>query len=172
MVVFVLLAAFILRTFLIQPFVVEGQSMEPSFHNQEYLILEKISYRLHGAKRGDIVIFQAPASSEVDYIKRVIGLPGETIKILKNSVYINGNKMNEPYLNENVKTLINQDPDMTLERTLGPNEYFVLGDNREHSSDSREFGAIDKSVMVGKVWISVFPWQYLEVVPHQQYGLR
>jgi len=170
-IVFVLLAAFLIRYFLIQPFVVEGQSMEPNFHNNEYLVVNKLSYRIGEPKRGDIIIFQAPSAPQFDYIKRVIALPGETVKISNNKIYINNKPIDEKYLDGSEKTLINQDPNMSLERIVGPNEYFVLGDNREHSSDSREFGIVSKSLIVGKVFVSVYPWNYFGLIPHQQYSL-
>ena len=168
---FVLLAAFIIRTFLIQPFVVEGQSMEPNFHNQEYLIVEKVLYRLNDPKRGDVIIFQAPSNPDFDYIKRIIALPGEKIKIVNNSVYVNNIKINESYLDKNELTLINQNENSILERVMGPNEYFVLGDNREHSSDSREFGALPKSKIIGHVWVTVYPWKNFGTVSAENYGL-
>jgi len=169
-VTFVLLAAFLIRYFLIQPFVVEGQSMEPNFHNQEYLIVEKVSYKIHEPERGNVIIFRAPSNPEYDYIKRIIALPGETVKIENNTIYINGVKVEENYLDTNETTLVGQDEKMTLERTLGPNEYFVLGDNREHSSDSREFGLLEKSEIIGKVWVSVFPWSYFGFIPQPTYS--
>jgi len=167
---FVLLAAFLIRYFLIQPFVVEGQSMEPNFHNSEYLIVEKVSYRFSEPKRGDVIIFKAPSNPDLDYIKRIIALPGETIKITDNVIYVNGTAIKEKYIPSNDLTLINQDENSSLEKTLGPDEFFVLGDNREHSSDSREFGILDRSKIIGKVWVVVYPWNNLEIIPHQQYS--
>ena len=166
---FVLLAAFLIRYFVIQPFVVEGQSMEPNFHDKEYLVVEKLSYKLGTPKRGDVIIFQAPNNPQFDYIKRIIALPGETIKIGNNTILVNGKDLDEAYLSKDEKTLISQDPKMSLERMLSENEYFVLGDNRDHSSDSREFGILDSSLIIGKVWISVFPWQYFGAIPRPSY---
>jgi signal peptidase I len=168
-VTFVLLAAFIIRYFLIQPFVVEGQSMEPNFHNNEYLVVEKVSSHFAQYKRGDVVVFKSPTNPDLDYIKRIIAVPGETIKITNNKIYINGTQIDEDYIPSGDLTLIDQDNKMILEKTLGPNEYFVLGDNREHSSDSREFGVLDKSSIVGKVWITVYPWNNFGIIAHPQY---
>jgi len=168
---FVLLAAFIIRYFLIQPFVVEGQSMEPNFHNNEYLIVEKVSYRFHQPKRGEVIIFKAPNNPQFDYIKRIIGLPGETIKISNSNVYVNDIRLDESYLTAAEKTYLTQDPKITIERSLGQDEFFVLGDNRTHSSDSREFGALNKSNIIGRVWVSVYPWNNFGTIPSQQYGL-
>lgn len=167
---FVLLTAFVIRFFIIQPFVVEGQSMEPNFHNQEYLIVQKISYKISQPKRGDVIIFKAPNNPGYDYIKRIIALPGDNIKIEKNSVYINGKKINESYLAANELTLVGQNENLALEKTIGPNEFFVLGDNRQHSSDSREFGPLDKSNIIGKVWVTVYPWSNFGVIKNPVYN--
>ena len=167
---FVLLAAFLIRFFLIQPFVVEGQSMEPNFHNQEYLIVEKVSYKIGEPHRGDVVIFKAPSNPDYDYIKRVIALPGETIKIANNTIYINGHAIDETYLAPDELTTVSYDPKMTLERTLGENEFFVLGDNRDHSSDSREFGVLTKDKIIGKVFVTVYPWSNFGLLPHPEYN--
>lgn len=169
MVVFVLLAAFILRSFLIQPFVVDGQSMEPNFQNQEYLIVEKLSYKLHQPQRGDVIVFRAPSNPEYDYIKRIIALPGETVTVKMGQIYINGNELEENYLSKGEKTLIGSDEKMTLERTLGANEYFVLGDNRDHSSDSREFGVLAEKMIIGRAWVSVYPWEFFGTIKNPQY---
>lgn len=164
-----LLVAFVMRFFIFQPFVVEGQSMEPNFHNNEYLLVQKLSYRLNNPQRGDVIIFQAPTNLQSDYIKRVIALPGETVKIVNNKIYVNGTQITEDYLPKNDLTLINQDPNLELEQTMGANQYFVLGDNREHSSDSREFGVVDKSLIIGKVFVTVYPWQYFSFLPKVSY---
>lgn len=168
---FVLLAAFLIRYFLIQPFVVEGQSMEPNFHNNEYLVVEKVSYRFGEPKRGDVVIFKAPTNPDLDYIKRIIAVPGETIKIANNKIYINGVQISEEYIPSSDLTLVSQDNTTIMEKILGTNEYFVLGDNREHSSDSREFGILEKSLIIGKVWVTVFPWNNFGIIPHPEYGM-
>lgn len=169
-IIIVLVAAFVIRFFLIQPFVVEGISMEPNFSDKEYLIVNKLSYYVSQPKRGDVVVFAAPNNPKVDYIKRIIGLPGENIKIQNNTIYINGQKLDEFYLENEEKTLISQDPKFILERQLGQDEYFALGDNRDHSSDSRDWGILPKTNIIGKAWVSVYPWELFGLIKKPQYG--
>lgn len=169
-VVIVLVAAFIIRFFLVQPFVVEGVSMKPNFVDKEYLIVNKLSYQLHEPKRGDVTIFVAPNQPQYDYIKRIIGLPGETVKINDGTVFINGQKIKEQYLADGEKTLVGQDSKFTLERQLGTSEYFVMGDNRDHSSDSREWGVLPKDNIIGKAWVSVYPWELFGLIQTPEYN--
>lgn len=153
---FVLIIFFVLRYFLIQPFVVDGNSMEPNFHDKEYLLIEKISYRFHNPKRGDVIIFQPP-NRNVYYIKRVIGLPGEKI-VIDNQVMIynkqnpSGIVLEEPYLKRFERT------EGAISKTLQDGEYFVMGDNRGNSSDSREFGILPRKNVSGRVFITIFPF--------------
>lgn len=155
-VAFILLVFFITRYFLIQPFVVDGSSMEPDFHDKEYLLIDKLSYKFKAPRRGDVIIFHPPNRS-VFYIKRIIGLPGEKIVISENQVFIynkqnlGGIEITEPYLKTSTNTLGN------ISQTLKDGEYFVLGDNRENSSDSREFGVLPKGNIAGRVFLTVFP---------------
>jgi len=136
---------------------VQGASMEPNFHNKEYILTDKISYRFNSPKRGDVVIFRAPKNRELDYIKRIIGLPRERIKIADGKVFINGQKLNESYLKENVIT--NNGPFLPAgkEFLIPENEYIVLGDNRPYSSDSREWGTVVKEDIIGKAWLKYWP---------------
>lgn len=135
--------------FLVQPHRVKGESMLPNFKDGELLLVEKVSYRVYPPSRGDVIVFKAPGAREVDFIKRIIGLPHETIKIDNGSVYINNKKLAEPY--ELQQTLGN------TEVKLGDNEFFVLGDNRGGSTDSRVFGPIKKSTIEGKAWFVYWP---------------
>ena len=105
-VIFVLLMAFLIRFFVFQPFVVQGVSMEPNLHDSQYLIVDRFSYRIGNPERGDVIIFQAPGNEQVDYIKRVIGLPGETVEITDNQITINGQLIEEKYLPTDFQTLI------------------------------------------------------------------
>jgi len=153
---FVLIVFFVVRYFLIQPFVVDGNSMEPNFHDKEYLLIEKVSYHFHEPRRGDVIIFQPP-NRNIYYIKRIIGLPGEKIVINHNvTIYnkknSNGVVLNEPYLSPYSST------GGEISQTLQNDEYFVLGDNRENSSDSREFGILPRKNISGKVFITIFPF--------------
>ena len=151
-----------LRYFVIQPFFVLGASMEPTFDNNDYLIIDELSYELGDPKRGDVVVFKYPYDTSQYYIKRIIGLPGEIVEfkdgrvMIKNKDNPDGFFVDEPYL-ENAKETFGGGP-----VTLGYNEYFVLGDNRVASSDSRRWGALKTEFMVGKVLVRVFPFNNFE----------
>lgn len=175
----VMMIAFSIRYFIIQPFVVDGDSMLPNFVNNEYLIAEKISYDFREPSRGDVVIFRYPKNPEVIYIKRVIGLPGESIEIKNGKVFISstGNEqfeLTENYLSKTTKTRSysegqNSD-DFKLQ--LKDKEFFVLGDNRDHSSDSREWGVLPKGNIIGRVWITVTPLDRFKFFTHEVYNLN
>jgi signal peptidase I len=160
--VIVFLIAFSIRYFLVQPFIVEGNSMLPNFVDQEYLLAEKISYIIGQPKRGDVVIFKPPANPSQNYIKRIIGLPGETVEISESEVKIingdhpKGKSLGEEYIPKNTITRPLNNNDKTSV-TLGDNQYFVLGDNREHSSDSREWGLLPKVNIIGRAWLTIKP---------------
>jgi signal peptidase I len=166
--VVVLVVAVALRYFAIQPYVVDGESMMPTYENKEYIIAEKISYMVGEPKRGDVVVFKYPKNPTVNYIKRIIALPGETIKIssdritIKNLQNPDGFTLDEEYIPQNFKTLVFENNGV-LEKTLGENEYFVLGDNREHSSDSREWGVLPKSDISGRAWVTLFPFDRIGI---------
>lgn len=147
------------RYFLIQPFYVKGASMEPSFYDHEYLIIDEITYRFREPERGEIVVFKYPKRPSEYYIKRVIGLPGETVEVADGNVYVYTADTNrkvqleETYLSEGADTIGG-----TLSKvTLGTDEYYVLGDNRSHSKDSRSFGAVKDSFIVGRVLFRGWP---------------
>lgn len=156
----VFIIAFVLRYFVVQPYIVDGESMMPNYVNNEYLLAEKVSYLFNAPQRGDVVVFRYPKNPSVNYIKRIIGLPGETVTIdendniiVTNKDYPNGTIIKESYIPAGVKT--NPPDNKTYSITLGNNEYFVLGDNREHSSDSREWGVLPKSNISGRSWLSI-----------------
>lgn len=154
-----------IRYFIIQPFVVEGASMEPNFHNFDYLIIDEISYRFNEPQRGDIVVFKNPENKKEYFIKRVIGLPSETVKIQDGKVYVK--KVNsEEFLELNEDTYLASDlKTMSVgeETILSHDEYFVLGDNRPNSRDSRYFGAVDESLITGKVFLRGFPFNRIKL---------
>jgi len=150
----VVFLALIIRLFVVQPFIVEGQSMLPTFNNSDYLITEKVSYSLRSPQRGEVIIFHPPDNPSVNYIKRLVGLPGDTIEIKNQNVYVNSQKINEPYLTSNEQTNV-VTKDLFLK--LKENEYFVLGDNRNHSRDSRETGPVPRSSIVSRVWVRLLP---------------
>lgn len=139
-----------IRLFLVQPFYVEGASMEPNFYQNEYLIIDEISYRFNAEKRGEVIIFKNPKDTKAYFIKRVIGLPGETISIDNGKVFIDGEMLDEPYI-EHFSS------DVHAAVTLGDNEYFVMGDNRTNSLDSRQLGPIHEDYIIGRVWIRGWP---------------
>jgi len=151
----IVILAFVIRVFIIQPFIVEGESMEPTFKTKDYLITEKVSYRFRPPQRGEVVIFNPPDRSTENYIKRIIGLPGDQIEIKEGNIYVNKEKLIEPYLNSIDKTLVSQKEGYTT--VLKDDEYFVMGDNRSHSRDSREIGSIPKQNVVSKVWFRLLP---------------
>jgi len=170
-IVIVVLVAFFIRYFIFQPFVVDGYSMEPNFYNNEYLLVNKLSYRLSEPKRGDVIVFQAPNNPQYDYIKRIIGLPGDEITIKEGIVYLNGSFLDEKYLEADTQTNLTNINKSTLKITLGEDEYFVMGDNRDHSSDSRQFGALSADHIIGKAWFNVYPLEYFGTIQSPKYSL-
>ncbi|MFZ4648588.1 MAG: signal peptidase I [Patescibacteria group bacterium] len=151
-----------IRYFLIIPFYVKGESMVPNFHDREYLIVDEISYRFREPQRGEIIVFRYPKNPQEYFIKRVIGLPGESVSFKEDGVYIYNNekpegfKINESYLPTGIETLPNSySADEKVK--IGDKQYIVLGDNRMFSMDSRAFGPIDKSFVVGKVLLRGLP---------------
>ncbi len=162
----VLVLAFIIKAFLIQTFIIDGSSMEPNFHNNEYLIVDKLSYHFSQPQRGDVDIIIPPDDVTKDYIKRIVGLPGDTVVIKNGSVFINNKKLVEPYLKAGEQTLINDNINDEMTLKLKSNQYFVLGDNRTNSRDSRFIGPIPKGNIIGKTLLVVFPTKNFEVVNH------
>jgi len=148
-----------IRYFIFQPFFVQGMSMEPNFHNGDYLIVDEITYRFMDPQRGEVVVFKYPKSPTQRYIKRIIGLPEETINIKEGQISI---------INQN-GTWILDESDYLLEAytggeikvSLSKDEYFVLGDNRAFSSDSRRWGALSREFIVGKVYLRAWPFTAL-----------
>lgn len=161
--------AFLIRFFLIQPFYVSGQSMEPTFENNQYIIVDQVSYRFRTPKRGDVVVFKYPRNVAFSFIKRIVGLPGETVSIHNGDVTIfndkhpNGIKLDEDY--------IAMQTSQEVRRTLKEDEFFVLGDNRSNSSDSRHWGALPRHLIIGKVWVVLYPFSDFQTVPVPAYGM-
>jgi len=152
------------RYYLVQPFYVKGQSMEPNFHDNEYLIINEISYRLNLPERGDIIVFKYPKNPSEFYIKRIIGLPGETIKIKDNQIIIfNAENPGGKILDENAYLAPGTETAGNLSVTLNDNEYYVLGDNRASSKDSRYFGPVDKKYIIGRTWLRGWPFDRIKV---------
>lgn len=161
--------------FLVQPHQIRGISMVPTFIDREYVLTDKVTYRFAKPERGDIIVFQAPKNHEQDFIKRIIALPGEKIKIQNGNVYIynsqnqNGIKLNEPYISDPF-TAPNEFAKDGEIITLGENEYFVMGDNRPHSSDSRVWGPVTREEIVGRAWLRYWPLNKMKLIPGINYG--
>jgi signal peptidase I len=144
-----LILALVVHLFLAQATVVFGQSMEPNLHASQRLIVDKLSYRLHPPQRDDIVVVDLPEMEEM-LVKRVVALPGETVEVRRGIVYVNGEAIPEDYPHDMIEY------DMAP-LTLGPLNYFVMGDNRGNSNDSRAFGPITRREIVGRVWLRYWP---------------
>lgn len=152
-----LILAGLVRYFLVQPFFVDGASMEPNFEDGEYLLIDEISYYFKPIQRGEVIVFHYPLDTSKYYIKRVIGLPNETVEIKNSKVAVYNNEnpegffISENYLPREGTTVGD------VKKKLGRNEYFVLGDNRSASSDSRQWGTLPKNDIVGRVWLRAWP---------------
>jgi signal peptidase I len=139
---------------------IDGSSMEPNLHDGEYVIVNRVVYHLHQPQRGDIIVFKREGTRE--FIKRVIGLPGDTVEVRAGHVFVNGTALTEPY--------IAQPPGYVMEpRKIAQGEYFVLGDNRNNSSDSHNWGTVLFGVIDGKAWVTYWPPKDWGVVPHYSY---
>lgn len=160
------LAIFVIAyLFLFQPHQVRGNSMYPNFHDKDYLLTDKVSYRLGQPKSGDVVIFMAPKNEEYDYIKRVIGIPGDKVEITQDyKVKLNTQILDESYLPSDYQTFGGSFLEVGKVVTVPPDEYFVLGDNRNHSSDSRDWGFVPKSNIIGKAWFRYWPLNQMGLV--------
>ena len=138
--------------------VVRGSSMTPGIHDGDRILVDHLSYVLGDVRRGDVAVLRCPLDPSLDYIKRVIGLPGDRVRIEGGVVWVNGDRIPEPYLLE-------PDCRTSLDLTVAPDHFFVLGDNRPHSSDSREFGEVPRQYLRGRVEVRVWPPARAGVVP-------
>jgi len=144
-----------IRVFVVSPFIVDGESMHPTFRNLDYLVVDELVYNFRSPERGDVIVFRYPNNPSIFYIKRIIGLPGDTVSIDHGVVTIatgDGDNLalNEPYL-------VNEDATYTKNVTLNQDEYFVMGDNRPNSSDSRVWGALPAKDIIGRVDLRLLP---------------
>lgn len=154
-----------IRYFLIQPFYVKGASMDPNFFDGDYLIVDEISYRLSVPERGDVIIFRYPLDQSQFFIKRIIGLPGETIKIEDGNIFVkNENIEIKEFVLDESSYLENIFTAGSVEMSLGGDEYFVLGDNRNASSDSRRWGAVKKDYIIGRAWVRAWPFNRVKIL--------
>lgn len=164
--IFLVLAVIVvlpIRLFVAQPFVVEGESMAPTFDSGDYLIVDELSYHLHTPERGDAIVFRYPGNPKVFYIKRIIGLPGDTVSITEGVVTItkaDGSTLtlDEPYV-------VDEDATYTQSTVVGAEEYFVMGDNRPKSSDSRVWGLLPEKNIMGKAFLRLLPVSEIGVNP-------
>lgn len=153
------------RIFVAQPFIVSGESMSNTFQPREYLIVDQLTYRRAVPERGDVVIFKYPLDTSVYFVKRVIGLPGETVRIDQGVVTVQGAsssvpvRLDEPYVSSQARV------QKRIEITLESDEYFVLGDNRKESSDSRVWGPLQQKYIVGRAFARVFPITRMSIWP-------
>ncbi len=156
-----------IRTFVFQPFIVKGASMEPNFHSGDYLVIDELSYFLRQPERGEVVVFHFPGNPSQRYIKRVIGLPGERVEIKEGKIAIYKPGSKEPIFLDESKYLPSRDAaEREAVATLGPKEYFVLGDNRAFSSDSRNWGSLPRENIIGRVLFRLWPIPTLEAAPN------
>lgn len=164
---FLIAAVLLVNTFVIQRTSVSGNSMYPNLHNEDQLMMDKLSYRFHDPERFDIVVLEVEdgTGSEEFYIKRVIGLPGETVQILDGCIYIDGEKLEEEYGAEEIRDGGRAEEEIVL----GEDEYFVLGDNRNNSDDSRyeTVGNLKRDRIVGKAWVRIWPLGRFGILKHK-----
>lgn len=143
--------------FIAQPHKVSGLSMFPTFNNGDYILTDKVSYRIGIPKKGDVIVLKNPRNEEQDFIKRIVAVPGDTIKVAGSDVIVNGERLSENYLVDGTSTRPGNFLPEGNELKAGPNQYFVFGDNRDHSSDSREWGSVTKEEIVGRVFFRYWP---------------
>ncbi len=153
-----------IRMFVAQPFIVSGASMENTFSTGQYLIVDQLTYRFEEPTRGEVIIFRYPKDPSKFFIKRIIGIPGDTIEIkgrevtLKNANHPEGTRLDENYI-------LDMSPNTTLTEILGDGEYFVMGDNRDASSDSRMWGVLQREKIVGRAFLRLFPFNTFSINP-------
>jgi len=167
-VIIALVTVLIIRTFIAQPFLVSGASMEPNFHNGNYLLVDEITYRFREPIRGEVIVFKYPGEQREYFIKRIIGLPGETLTLAESQITITSPEgttttLNERYLSNATRTFGEKVV------TLGPDEYFVMGDNRGNSFDSRSWGPLEGSLIVGTARLRLFPFSQAGALSAPQY---
>lgn len=152
--------------FVAQPHKVSGNSMVPTFHNGDYILTDKITYKLGSPKRGDVIVLKNPRDESQDFIKRIIAAPGDTISIQNNIVYVNNQPLTEEYLPLNTPTPPGSFLTEGTVVKVGEDQYMVFGDNRTHSSDSREWGQVTSKEIIGKVFFRYWPPQDIGLFRH------
>jgi len=157
--------ALIIRTFLFQAFFIPSPSMEPTLIQGDRVLVNKIPFYFHDPRRGDIIVFNPPTTSDKPYIKRVLATAGDHVAIHDGSVWINGKELAEPYIKKGITTC-----QSVCTWDVPDGDIFVLGDNRTNSSDSRVFGVVKVSSVIGKAWLTYWPLSDFGLVPHEDYG--
>lgn len=155
-----------------QPHKIKGTSMEPNFPDGQYLLTDKISYRFKEPERGQVIVFEAPGTQGEEFIKRIIALPGERVKLENNTIYINGERLDEDYLSRRIVTEPRSFLAEGQEVTVPERQYFVLGDNRPLSSDSRTWGFVSKEKITGKAWFIYWPPPSVGTVEAVEYSIK
>ena len=161
--ILIILFFFIIRFYIAEPFLVSGASMEPNFETNDYLIVDELTYKIEAPQRGDVVVLVPPPEPDKYFIKRIVGLPGERLLVDGNQITIynkenpDGFLLNEPY--------VKFGSDKVSDKTLGPDEYFVMGDNRSVSYDSRSWGILPRNKIIGKALVRLYPFQKLSLYP-------
>lgn len=161
--VIALLIVLPIRFFIAQPFIVSGASMEDTFHNNEYLIVDQLTYQFEDPERGDVVIFRYPRDPSKFFIKRIIGIPGDTVSIEGDTVSIANDEHPDGFVLDEPYAAHDQNAPLTV--TLGSGEYFVMGDNRAASSDSRIWGVLEEEKIVGRALLRLFPISEIGIFP-------
>lgn len=151
------LLIFLVIRFAVQSFRIDGQSMEPGLHSDEYVLVNKVAYLFSAPQRGDVIVFHYPLDISKDFIKRIVGLPGDTIRTTSTSVIVDGQTLSEPYISK----VFNFESHTWK---LDPDQFFVMGDNRDNSLDSRTWGPLDKHYIIGKAVAVYWPVNTLELV--------
>ncbi len=170
-IIIALVLAFAIRFFIAAPYVVSGSSMEPNFNNWDYLIVDRLTYDFETPQRGDVIVLDLPQQTSRALIKRVIGLPGDTVVLsgsnptitIINTAHPNGFTLNEPYIDPN-----NYGGITNTRYTLGPDQYFVMGDNRKVSADSRTWGILPRTDVVGRVLLRLYPFNQINILPAEE----
>jgi len=159
------------RYFLFKPFYVKGASMEPNFHEKDYLLIDELSYRFREPERGEVIVFKYPDNPKEHFLKRIIGLPGERIKIAEGEVIIYNNEYPEGFTID--ESYLPEDLNTTGERitALKDDEYFVMGDNRGNSYDSRRFGPVTQDYFVGRTWFRGYPFTKIQTFSAPEFDL-
>ncbi len=163
----------VIYLFVVQPHQVKGNSMYPTYKDKEYILTDKISYKFRSPERGEIIILKSPKNPDIDFIKRIIGLPGDKIKIADGHVYVNDGELSETYVGAGIDTPVFPGGFIqeNVEVIIPPEHFFVMGDNRPGSSDSREFGFVPFANIIGRVVFRYYPFSEAGIVVTPEYNL-